>query len=281
MDTSSRVPIVIDSRRPDIFGLRYWRELAAYRELMLVLAWRDISVRYKQTWLGAAWVVIRPLLLLLILTFVFNKVAGLRGEQGTPYVLLVLCGLLPWQYFANTFADASNSLVNNAALVTKVYFPRLLVPAASLLAGLLDWLLAFLLLIVFMAWYGQVPGWQILLLPLFLSLVVAFTAGAAIFFAALNVRYRDVRLIVPFIVQLGLYLSPVGYAMRDVPEDWRWLFLLNPMVGIIDGFRWCLLESASPPAFASLMGSVMATFVLLWLSLRYFAAVEREFADAI
>ena len=259
----------------------YWRDCWRYRELLYFLAWRDVKVRYKQTLIGVAWVVLRPLLTMLVLTVVFSRVAGLGQDLAVPYALLVMAGLLPWQFFSSAFAESGNSLVGNAQMVAKVYFPRIMVPFSSVLAGLVDFAVTLLLLIPLMAWYGHWPDWQVLLLPLFLVLGLAITLGAGISLAALNVRYRDVRFVIPFVAQFGLYLSPVGFSATEIPQDWRWLYDLNPMVGVIEGFRWCLLNHAVPLPLGAVLNSALFAVALLWLGIRYFRRVEKTFADVI
>jgi len=259
----------------------YWRDLWRYRELMYFLAWRDVKVRYKQTLIGIAWVILRPFLTMIVLTMVFHRIAGLGQDSAVPYALLVFAGLLPWQFFSVAFAESGNSLVGNAQMISKVYFPRIIVPVSSVLAGMVDFLVTLLLLIPLMAWYGHWPGWELLLLPVFFALGLLITLGAGIGLSALNVRYRDVRFVIPFIVQFGLYLSPVGFSATEVPEAWRWLYDLNPMVGVIEGFRWCLLGSGYHGSVAALASSLVVGATLLLVSIRYFRRVERTFADVI
>lgn len=259
----------------------YWRDLWHYRELLYFLAWRDVKVRYKQTLIGVAWVVLRPLLTMLVLTIVFNRIAGLGQDSAVPYALMVMAGVLPWQFFAGAFADSGNSLVGNAQMISKVYFPRIIVPVSSVMAGLVDFAVTLLLLVPLMAWYGHWPDWQVLMLPIFLLLGLTITLGAGVGLAALNVRYRDVRFTIPFVVQFGLYLSPVGFSAVEIPQDWRWLYDLNPMVGVIEGFRWCLLGGTYPVSSQAIISSLLAGSLLLWLSARYFRRVERTFADVI
>jgi len=259
----------------------YWRDLWCYRELLYFLAWRDVKVRYKQTTIGVAWVVLRPLLTLAVLTLVFNRIAGLGRDSEVPYALMVFAGLLPWQFFAAGFAESSNSLVANAQMISKVYFPRILVPLANVAAGLVDFLVTLLLLVPLMGWYGYSPDWQVVLLPLFLALAVLATLAAGIGLAALNVRYRDVRFIVPFVVQLGLYLSPVGFSVAEIPSSWRWLYDLNPMVGVIEGFRWCLVGGDTAFPTYAVGSSALVTAILLTFGVHYFRAVEKSFADVI
>lgn len=259
----------------------YWLDLWHYRELLYFLAWRDVKVRYKQTLIGVAWVVVRPLLTMAVLTIVFHRIAGLGADDPTPYALVVFAGLLPWQFFSTAFSESGNSLVGNAQMISKVYFPRIIVPVSSVVAGLVDFLVTLLLLIPLMVWYGHWPGAQVLLLPVFLMLGLVVTLGVGIGLAALNVRYRDVRFVIPFVVQFGLYLSPVGYSADAVPEAWRWLYDLNPMVGVIEGFRWSLLGAGSELPLAAVTNSVLVGVVLLWLGVRHFRRTEKTFADEI
>jgi len=276
---SNEVPeLIIDAGATE---KHYWRDLWRYRGLLYFLAWRDVKVRYKQTLIGVAWVVLRPLLTMVVLTLVFHRIAGLGKDSAVPYALLVMAGLLPWQFFATAFTESGNSLVGNAQMISKVYFPRILVPVGSTLAGLVDFAVTVLLLLPLMAWYGHWPGWQVVMLPLFLLLGLGITLGAGIGLAALNVRYRDVRFVIPFIAQIGLYVSPVAFSAGEIPTQWRWLYDLNPLVGVIEGSRWCLLGTAYPlPANALLSSVVVGTFLLMF-GVRYFRRVEKTFADVI
>lgn len=258
----------------------YWHELWRFRELLLFLSWRLLLIRYKQTVLGLAWTLSRPLLTLFVVTLVFSRIAGLPSE-GVPYVLLVISGLLPWQFFTSAFTESSGILVDNAHLLTKVYFPRLLLPASAWLVCLVDFLISALILVGLMAWYGHWPTWRIVVLPFFMLLLLGTAFGAGLWVAALNVRYRDFRHLVPFVVQFGLYLSPVGFSLRVVPEQWRWLYSLNPMVGIIDGFRWCLLDTGVPLHLPGVMLSAMCMILLAWPGLCYFRQTEASLADII
>ena len=227
--------------KPAASERHYWHDLWNYRELFQVLARRDISVRYKQTVIGVAWALIRPLLTMVVFTVVFGKLAKLPSDGSAPYALMVFAGMLPWTFFSGSVTDAANSLIGNANLISKVYFPRLIIPAATVIVALFDLLISFALLIALMAWYRFMPGWQILLLPIFVLLAFTLSFGLGVWITALNVKYRDFRYVIPFIVQLGLYISPVGFSTSIIPEQWRLVYSLNPMVGIIDGFRWCLL----------------------------------------
>src|SRR5262245_28170171 len=216
-----------------------------YRELFHVLAARDISVRYKQTVIGVVWALIRPLATMVVFTTIFGKLAKLPSEGAAPYALLVFAGMLPWSFFSSALADASSSLISNANLISKVYFPRLIVPIAAVMTAFVDFLISFAILIGLMVWYEFMPGWQILLLPAFVAIAFTASFGIGVWITALNVKYRDFRYVIPFIVQLGLYVSPVGFSTSIIPEGWRLLYSLNPMVGVIDGFRWCLLGGES------------------------------------
>lgn len=259
----------------------YWRDLWHYRELFAILAWRDVAVRYKQTVIGVAWAVVRPFLTMVVFTVVFGRLAGLPSDGAVPYPVLVFAGMLPWFLFAGILSEASGSLVGNANLIGKVYFPRLIIPMAAAVVALVDFAINLAILAAVMAWYGVVPGWQVVLLPAFVALAVLASLGPALFLTALNVKYRDFRYIVPFIVQFGLYVSPVGFSSAVVPDAWRFWYSLNPVVGVIDGFRWCLLGGESRlylPGFALSLAVVALT---LWLGVSYFRRTERSFADLV
>jgi lipopolysaccharide transport system permease protein len=258
----------------------YWHDLWRYRELFRVLAWRDVSVRYKQTVIGAAWALIRPFLTMVVFTVVFGKIAGLPS-QGAPYALLVFAGMLPWTFFSSALTDASNSLISNANLISKVYFPRLIVPAATVVVAFIDFLISFVILVALMIWYRYLPGWQILLLPAFIAIAVLASFGPALWITSLNVKYRDFRYVIPFVVQLGLYVSPVGFSSSVIPEQWRLLYSTNPMVGVIDGFRWCILGGQSELYMPGLWMSIGVTVFFLWLGIRQFRKMENSFADLI
>jgi lipopolysaccharide transport system permease protein len=260
---------------------QYWRDLWQYRELFQVLAWRDISVRYKQTVIGAAWALIRPFLTMVVFTIVFGKLAKLPSDGTAPYVLMVFAGMLPWSFFATALADASNSLIGNANLISKVYFPRLIVPIAAVMVAFVDFLISFAILAGLMLWYQFVPGWQLLLLPAFVTIALMASLGVGAWITALNVKYRDFRYVIPFIVQLGLYVSPVGFSSAIVPDEWRLAYSLNPMVGVIDGFRWCLLGGESQLYWPGLCLSIAVSSSLLWLGIRQFRNLEKSFADLI
>ena len=259
----------------------YWHDLWRYRELFRVLAWRDISVRYKQTVIGAAWALIRPFLTMVVFTVIFGKLAGLPSDGATPYALMVFAALLPWSFFATALTDTSNSLIGNANLISKVYFPRLIVPIAAVMVAFVDFLVSFAILVALMVWYQFVPGWQVLLLPVFAGIAFMASLGVGMWITALSVKYRDFRYVIPFIVQLGLYVSPVGFSSSIVPEQWRLVYSLNPMVGVIDGFRWCLLGGESRLYWPGLGLSLAVTSFFLWFGLRQFRKMERSFADLI
>ena len=259
----------------------YWRDLWVYRELFLILAWRDLSVRYKQTVIGVAWAVLRPLLTIAIFSFIFGRVAKLPSEGAAPYPLMVTVGALVWTLFSTILSEASASLVINSNLIGKVYFPRLIVPSATVVVAMADAGITLVLLFGLMAFYGFAPDWRIIFLPLFALLTVLAALGPALLMAAMNVKYRDFRYVIPFVIQFGAYVSPVGYTSNVVPADLRLLYSLNPVVGAIDGMRWCLLHGEAtlylPGFFASL--GVVAMF--LWLGVVYFRATERTFADLV
>ncbi|MGC8602900.1 MAG: ABC transporter permease, partial [Desulfomonilaceae bacterium] len=223
----------------------YWADLWRYRELFLILAWRDVAVRYKQTIIGVAWAVIRPFLTMVVFTVIFGQLAKLPSDGGAPYALMVFAGMLPWYLFSSSLGEASNSLISNANLIGKVYFPRLIVPCATVVVALIDFLISFVILVGLMLWYQFLPSWQILLMPLFICLALLASIGPGLWITAINVKYRDFRYVIPFIVQFGLYISPVGFSSSVVPDNWRLLYSLNPMVGVIDGFRWCILGGDS------------------------------------
>ncbi len=259
---------------------QYWRDLWQYRELFYFLAWRDLLVRYKQTVVGIAWSLIRPLLTMLVLTLVFGKF-GKMPSGGVPYPILVFCGMLPWQFFATALSESGNSLVTNSNLISKVYFPRLVVPASSVITSLVDFLISAAFLAVLMGFYRFAPSGNIVFLPLFVLLAFFASLGAGLWIAALMVKYRDFRFIVPFVVQFGLYLSPVGFISTVVPEEWRLVYSLNPMVGVIDGFRWCILGGAQVVYWPGVAISLLAVVALMVSGIWYFRRTERTFADVI
>ncbi|MGE4440986.1 MAG: ABC transporter permease [Desulfomicrobium sp.] len=258
----------------------YWKDLWRYRELFFILTWRDIAVQYKQTVVGILWAVLRPFLTMLAFTFVFGKVANLPSEGTAPYALMVFTAMLPWQLFSSALSSSANSLVSNANLVSKVYFPRVIVPAASVGVAIVDFCVSFVILALLMLWFQHVPPVQIVAVPLLTLLAGVVALGPGLILCSLNVTYRDFRIIVPFITQFGLYVSPVGFSSSIVPEQWRLLFECNPMVGIIDGFRWAVLGSVDFPGRA-LMVSVVCAVIFMWWGIAIFRKTERTFADVI
>jgi lipopolysaccharide transport system permease protein len=259
----------------------YWLDLWRYRELFRVLAWRDLAVRYKQTVIGVLWALIRPLLTMLVFTIIFGQIARLPPDGTAPYPLMVFAGILPWTFFSSGLSEASNSLINNANLISKVYFPRLIVPMATVVVAFVDFLISFFILVLLMAWYHFLPDWRILVLPIFVLLAFFASVGPALWITALNVKYRDFRYLIPFIVQFGLYVSPVGFSSNVVPEQWRLLYSLNPMVGVIDGFRWCILGGQSELYAPGLAISIVVIAFFLWFGIDRFRKMERSFADLI
>lgn len=267
--------------RPGLTEEFYWRELWDFRELFQVLALRDLAVRYKQTVIGVAWAIIRPLLTMLVFTVIFGRVAKLPAEGAAPYSLMVFAAMLPWQFISMALTEASNSLVTNANLVSKIYFPRMILPISTVVVAFVDFLISFAILVVMMVWFQFVPGWQIVLLPCFVLLGFIVALGPGLWITSLNVRYRDFRYIIPFAVQLGLYISPVGFSSTLIPEKWRLLYSLNPVVGVIDGFRWCILGGESEFYLPSLLTSCAVGLLLLWFGVRQFRKMEKSFADYI
>jgi lipopolysaccharide transport system permease protein len=269
--------IVIEAGRSE---RQYWKDLWQYRELFWFLAWRDVLVRYKQTVIGIAWSVIRPFLTMIVFTIIFGRLAGFPSE-GAPYPILVFAAMLPWQMFSNAVTESSNSLVANASMLSKVYFPRLIVPTSAVIVSLIDFVISLGILGALMVWYGFVPEFRIIAFPLFLLLVIVAALGLGIWTAALNVKYRDFRYIVPFLVQFGMYISPVGFSSSVIPDNWRLIYSINPMVGAIDGFRWAILGGHTPLYLPGLGLSVVLAIILFWLGLSYFRKTERIFADVI
>ncbi len=276
MSSSSRF-LSIESGRTD---RQYWRDLWRYRELFYFLAWRDILVRYKQTTIGIAWALLRPFLTMIVFTVVFGTLAKLP-TQGVPYPILVFAGMLPWQFFANSLSESSNSLISNANLLSKVYFPRLVLPTSAVIVSFIDFMISGIILLGLMAWYHFMPSWRMITLPFFILVAFGAAMGAGFWLSALNVKYRDFRYVVPFIIQFGLYISPVGFSSSIVPEQWRWLYYLNPMVGVIDGFRWAILGGDTPLYLPGFGLSIVFVSLLLITGVRYFRAYERSFADVI
>jgi lipopolysaccharide transport system permease protein len=259
---------------------RYWKDIWQYRELFYFLSWRDILVRYKQTVIGIAWSVIRPLLTMIVLTIVFGKMAKLPSD-GVPYPLLVFAAMLPWQFFSNAFSTASGSIVNNANLISKIYFPRLIIPTSAVVTSFIDFLISGIILAVFMVWYQFIPEWRILSLPIFVLMAFAAAMGVSLWITALNVKYRDFFHVIPFIVQFGLYISPVGFSSSIVPDKWRLLYSINPMVGVIDGFRWALLGGKSTIYWPGFLLSILIVGIVLLTGIIHFRKTEKTFADII
>lgn len=263
----------------------YWRDLWRYRELFQVLAWRDLSVRYKQTVIGVAWAVVRPVLTMLVFTFVFGTVANLKSHGTAPYALMVFAGLLPWQFFSTALTDSSNSLTTNANLISKVYFPRLIVPTATIVVAFVDFAISFVLLLGMMVIYQFVPPWQIIFIPVFVALCFLTSLGPGLWITSLNVKYRDFRYVIPFIIQFGLYLTPVGFTkdviLAKIPENLHFVYNMNPMVGVIDGFRWCILGGPPPFLEPAFLIGIGVTIFMLWLGIRQFRKMEKTFADLI
>jgi lipopolysaccharide transport system permease protein len=275
--TGANPELIIEAGRAE---RQYWQDIWRYRELFYFLAWRDILVRYKQTAIGIAWALIRPFITMVVFTVVFGNLAKLPS-QGVPYPILVFSAMLPWQFFSNALSECSNSLISNSNLISKVYFPRLIVPVSAIVVSFVDFMISGIILLGLMAWYNYVPSWRILMLPVFVAIAFAASIGAGLLFASLNVKYRDFRFIVPFITQIGLYISPVGFSSNIVPEQYRLLYSLNPMVGVIDGFRWSILGGDAKlylPGFALSLGLVL---LMLIAGVVYFRKVERTFADVI
>lgn len=258
----------------------YWKDLWMFRGLFYFLSWRDVLVRYKQTAIGVLWSILRPLVTMIVFTFIFGNLAKLP-DNGVPYILLVSAGMLPWQFFANAFSEASNSLIANSAMLSKVYFPRIIIPVSAVIVSFIDLLISFAIMIVLMIWFQFVPPWQIVFLPLFILLAFLVTMGMGFLISALNVKYRDFRYIVPFIVQFGLYISPVGFSTTVIPENLRVFYSLNPMVGVIDGFRWCLLGANIPLATTGFYVSFIMGILIFIFGVFYFRKMERTFADII
>ena len=277
MNSDSPKELVIEAGKTE--G-QYWKDIWRYRELFYFLSWRDILVRYKQTVIGVAWSLIRPILTMIVFTVVFGKLAKLPSE-GVPYPILVYTALLPWQFFSNSLSESSNSLITNSNLLSKIYFPRLILPTSAVIVGIVDFLISFVILIGLMAWFHFIPQWRILALPFFLALALVTSLGFGLWLAALNVKYRDFRYIVPFIVQFGLYISPVGFSSTIVPEKWRLLYSINPMVGVIDGFRWAILGQNIKLYWPGFILSIVLTAIIFLSGLRYFRNTERVFADVI
>ena len=274
----AKLPVVRRQARPGWVAIDF-AELWQYRELLVFYAIRDIKVRYKQTLLGAVWAILQPVMTMVVFSIFFGKLAGVPSD-GLPYPVFSFCGLLPWQLFAFALTQSSNSLVQNAHVLTKVYFPRLVIPFASVIAGLVDFAIAFVVLVGIMLYYDIIPGWALITLPLFIVLALAAALSAGIWLSALNVKYRDVRYTLPFLAQLWLFVTPVAYASSLVPSNWQAVYAINPMAGVVEGFRWALLGKAAPPG-TMLIVSVAATAILLTGGLFYFVRMEKTFPDII
>lgn len=280
----SKHKIIIE---PGTENSSYWKDLWNFRGLFYFLAWRDILVRYKQTVIGVLWSVIRPLLTIVIFTIVFNKLGNFESAEGIPYAIMVCAGMLPWQFFSSAFSESAGSLITNSNLLTKVYFPRLIVPASTVIVSFIDFLISFVILIGLFFYYGFTPDWKIIFLPLFILLATVTAMGAGLFIAALNVKYRDFRYIIPFIIQFGLYISPIGfsseiiYGNEAIPESLRFMYALNPMVGVIDGFRWCILGGETSLHATEFILSIAISVVVLIVGIWYFRRMEKTFADLI
>jgi lipopolysaccharide transport system permease protein len=276
MSNSHKIIIV-----PGLAEKHYWRDLWRFRELFFVLAWRDVAVRYKQTVIGLAWALIQPLATMIVFTIIFSKVAKLPAEGNAPYALMVYAGLLPWQLFATSLTGASGSLISNANLISKVYFPRLVVPTSAVVVAFVDFLVSFAILACLMVWYQYIPDWQILTLPFFIVMAFLASLGPGLWITALNVKFRDFRYVIPFIVQFGLYVSPVGFSSTVIAEEWRLLYSINPVVGVIDGFRWAILGGKSNLYLPGFILSWGVIIFFLWLGIRQFRKMEKSFADLI
>ena len=268
--------LVIEANRT---GILYLRDFWNYRELFFTLAWRDIIVRYKQTIVGILWTILRPLATMVIFTVVFGKIAKLPSDAGVPYVLMVFGGMLPWQFISGTITTGSDALVGNQALISKVYFPRMIIPTARIIMALVELLINTVIFAVLFAWYQYVPSWHVVFLPLFLIMAILLALGSTYFISSLNVKYRDFQFVVPFVVQMGLYVSPIGFSSSVVPEKWRLLYACNPVVGIVDGIRWCLFDS--PLMVESVIASAVISVLLFLFGVWFFRRMECEFADFI
>ncbi|HCJ65797.1 MAG TPA: phosphate ABC transporter permease [Elusimicrobia bacterium] len=270
--------LVIEAGRAE---RHYWADMWRYRELFYILSWRDIAVRYKQTVIGILWAVLRPLLTMVVFTVIFGKLAKLPSEGNTPYAIMVYAAMLPWQFFATSVLEASNSLIGNIQLITKVYFPRVIIPISSVVTSFIDFLISFVILILLMVYYQFAPNWNILFLPVFLLIAFLNAVGIGLYITALNVKYRDFRYVIPFLVQFGLYISPVGFTSKIIPEKYRLLYSINPMVGVIDGFRWAILGKETTIYLSSFLMSIGVMLFFLIFGIRKFRKMEKSFADII
>jgi len=275
---NDKYEIIIEPGRSE---KNYWTDLWRYRELFYILSWRDISVRYKQTVIGILWALIRPLLTMVVFTVIFGKMAKFPSDGNAPYAIMVYAGMLPWQFFSSAITATSNSLVGNAQLITKVYFPRLIIPVSSIITSFVDFIISFIILIFLMFYFSFLPTWRMVYLLGFLIITFITSLGFGLFITSLNVKYRDFRYIVPFIVQLGLYISPVGFSSSVIPEKYRLLYSLNPMVGVIDGFRWSILGDNSNIYIPGFILSLFVAVIFLIIGLMKFRKMEKTFADII
>lgn len=274
--------LVLEAGRAD---KHYWLDLWRYRELFIILALRDVSVRYKQTAIGVAWALLQPFLQMVIMTIIFSKVAGLHSVGNAPYAIMVFAAMLPWNFFSSALSSTSQSMVGNANLISKVYFPRLIIPASAVVTAFVDFLIAFLILIALMIWYQFAPSWHIFALPIFMSIAFLAALGPGLLITALNVKYRDFRYVIPFCIQFGLYVSPVGFSSSVILDRYGeaafLIYSLNPMVGVIDGFRWCILGGDSPLYLPAFFLSLATTAVFLGIGITYFRRTEKSFVDVI
>lgn len=270
--------LIIESGRAE---KNYWTDLWRYRELFYILSWRDITVRYKQTVIGVLWAILRPLLTMAVFTVIFGKLAKLPSDGNAPYAIMVYAAMLPWQFFSSAVSESSNSLISNTQLITKVYFPRIIIPISSVVTSFIDFLVSFVILVFLMLYFKFTPSWNIIFLPVFLLITFLTAAGIGLYITALNVKYRDFRYIVPFIVQFGLYISPVGFSSSIIPEEYRLLYSLNPMTGVIDGFRWAILGGKSTIEPTGFLLSIAVMLLFLILGIYGFRKMERKFADII
>jgi lipopolysaccharide transport system permease protein len=263
------------------YGKNYWRELWHFRELLYVLAKRDITLRYKQTIVGLGWALVRPFFTMVVFTVVFGNIAKLPSDSHAPYALMVFAGLLPWQLFSSALIDSSSSLISNAGLISKVYFPRIIFPISSICVALIDFFVSFIILAGLMIWYKFLPSYTILTLPFFILMAILASLGPGLWIGSLNVKYRDFRYIIPFLLQIGLYISPVGFSTSIVSEDWKYLYSLNPMVSVIEGFRWAILGGQFKLSVDIFIFSWLIIVFFLWFGFRHFKKTERLFADVI
>ncbi len=275
---NNKYEIIIEPGRTE---KNYWSDLWRFRELFYILSWRDISVRYKQTVIGVLWALIRPILTMVVFTVIFGKMAKFPSDGNAPYAIMVYAGMLPWQFFSSAITATSNSLVGNAQLITKVYFPRLIIPVSSIITSFVDFIISFIILIFLMFYFSFLPTWRMAYLLGFLIITFLTALGFGLFITSLNVKYRDFRYIVPFIVQLGLYISPVGFSSSVIPEKYRLLYSLNPMVGVIDGFRWSILGDNSNIYIPGFILSLFVAVIFLIIGLMKFRKMEKTFADMI